>query len=399
MQTQVVVFLVMAITFVVVLLLIRNRRGIGIALVTDSLGNEVIVTKAAIRQEQMLFLIDTAYAGAPVLSTSYLSHVEGMRRTRTTKYARDLQATYRSIVESQAPNPTPNVDMNDSPLGVATSARALASFIRRTGCRTYTSGCTMRLMGIGHTTEAQTDLLLCSDVAFGIGGGPLRTSSSEVFVTHPLPSSVHILTMDFLMHRSPCVLMPARGRAMWTVDDTRLHSSFVFLTPTFVGGAVRVPMVVGGTQLNIVIDTGAAAALSLASGTHVASCRTPSLQLRATQTGVNGEKVCSDAFFANVQIGTLDMGEVQVFSNSHAVEGADGYAGMGLLRALDMWLAPNEVGFRYSGLSTRTSGALTEGRCENSALPHCAVSDATPNESGGGGTDANRAENMYSLFL
>jgi hypothetical protein len=160
---------------------------------------------------------------------------------------------------------------------------------------------------------------------------------------------------------------------MWNVDDSNTHSSFVFLEPFFVGGAIRVPMLVGGTELNIVIDTGAAAALSLASGTHVTSCRNSSPPLRATQTGVNGERVCSDAFFAHVRIGSLDMGEIQVFSNSHAVQGADGYAGMGLLRALDMWLAPDEVGFRYSGLPTRTSTALTEGTCGNSTLQQCTM--------------------------
>ena len=367
MQSPTIVFLVIALILVLALFFIRDKRGMSIALVSDSAGNEAILTKATMRHEKMLFLIDTAYAGAPVLSTSYLSYIESRRGMRT-KYSHDLQTKYRLVVDASTTNDdSPDARMTQS------STNALASFIARTGCRMYTSGGTMRLMGIGETTESQSDLLLCPDVRFGIHGGLLNTSASEVFVTNPLPSSVHILTMDFMMHRSPCVLMPARGQFIWNVDDARMHSSFVFLHPTFVGGAIRIPMLIGGTELNIVIDTGASAPLSIARDTHITTCRPMSTPLRATQVGVNGEQVCSDALFTNVQIGSLNMGEIQVFFNSHPIQGADGYAGMGLLRALDIWFASHEVGFRYSGLQTRTSAVLTEGKCENTTLPQCSV--------------------------
>jgi len=65
---------------------------------------------------------------------------------------------------------------------------------------------------------------------------------------------------------------------------------------------------------------------------------------------------------ATVQIGKLNLGTVNVFANTHDVAGADGYAGMGLLRALDMWIDPSRIGFRRSGLPTRTP-MTTPGSC------------------------------------
>ncbi|NBV84370.1 hypothetical protein EBR57_09680, partial [bacterium] len=68
MQLQTVLYVIVAITLVLVVVFLREERGIRVALVTDSLGNEAIVTKATMRRQRMLFLVDTAYAGAPVLS-------------------------------------------------------------------------------------------------------------------------------------------------------------------------------------------------------------------------------------------------------------------------------------------------------------------------------------------
>ena len=39
--------------------------------------------------------------------------------------------------------------------------RSLRGFLEACNCRSFTSGCTMRLMGIGTTTEARADMLLC----------------------------------------------------------------------------------------------------------------------------------------------------------------------------------------------------------------------------------------------
>jgi predicted aspartyl protease len=321
---------VAALLVVLCIVLRLRREDTPMRLEDDGGGNEAMVVQGSVGGQPMLFMIDTAYAGAPVLSLSYL--------------ALSPRLSYRAVAAR---------------LGRMTNDdrhRALRSFLQTTGCRSFTSGCTMRLMGIGNTSEAQSDMLLCSGL--GVGG-----FHADVFVTNPLPGSVHILTIDFLMHRAPCVLLPARGAVLWAVRDPLMQASFEFHTPALVGGALRIPMKVGGTVLQIVVDTGAAAALSIGKNAvdRIATCA--STARKATQRGVNGEKVCSDVLVAGIQIGGIDLGEVEVFANDSKVEGADGYAGMGMLRALDLWIAPGRLGLRRSGLPTRRTRATRDGTC------------------------------------
>ena len=159
-----------------------------------------------------------------------------------------------------------------------------------------------------------------------------------------------------------------------------LRSSFEFHRPVYVGGAMRVPMTVGDAVLDIVIDTGAAAPLSVSSSAleRIGRCLRPPTARRAVQRGVNGENVCSDAFSAPVSVGRIDLGWVECLANAGEVEGADGYAGLGLLRMLDLWIAPDEVGFRLSGLPAGRSSALSPGSCDGNAIgkSKCPLSSA-----------------------
>ena len=318
-------------------------------LVEDALGNEALVLEGVVGGREMLFMVDTAYAGAPVLSTSYLA----------------TQARYGTVADRYraAVDAVRVVTPGERHAG-------LAAFLGAAGCRSYTSGCTMRLMGIGSTSEARGDLLLCPAVSFGSGANALR--GPDVFVTHPLPSSVHILTMDFLLHRAPCLVLPAQ-RALQCHASVMQCANFERLTTTFLGGSVKVPMVVGGTVLSIVLDTGSAAPLSLsrAAARSLGTCATSGT--RATQQGVHGERVCSDVLRASVRVGSILLDDVQIFANAGDVEGADGYAGMGLLRALDLLLAPDAVWVRRSGLPPRDSRAVAAGSC-GGAPPACGTS-------------------------
>lgn len=226
----------------------------------------------------------------------------------------------------------------------------------------------MRLMGIGETNEAQSDMLLCPCLT--ICGTPQTVDrlDADVFVTNPLPESVHILTSDYMLHRSPCVLEPARGRILFHATSVP-RAAFTFFDAFFVGGAFRVPMTVGGRPMNIVIDTGSSSCLSI--GKTPGSSLT---QYRATgshvvQSGVNGERVCSNLVVTDVRLGPYDVGEVEVFLNAQDVDGADGYAGLGLLRMFDLWLADHEIGFRRNGgtCSTTSERMRRAGTCESSA--------------------------------
>ena len=326
-----------------VVAVLRARRHSQLHLVSDEIGNEVLLLRSRIGGCHGLFMVDTAYAGAPVLSTSYLA-------TAPRRAYPSITAEYRASIAALSRKPSEGERL-----------AAINAFLRRAPCRAYTSGCTMRLMGIGTTSETQSDMLLCPPIRVAA-----ETETADVFVTNPLPTSVHILTMDYLMHRAPCVLLPAQQKMMWSVVNPAMRATFEFFVPRLVGGAARIPMSIGGATLQIVVDTGAAAALSLAADSfeRVSSCE--NRQKSALQRGVNGERICSTVVHADVSVGRVNLGSVEVFVNSTNVEGADGYAGMGLLRALDLWIAPRELGVRRSGLAPKGSGALRDGACETS---------------------------------
>lgn len=131
------------------------------------------------------------------------------------------------------------------------------------------------------------------------------------------------------------------------------------------------PMVVGGTNMEIILDTGASAALSLSKTVVARLLRCRSEHANVHQGGVNGEKVCSDALRTDVTVGPHRCEDVQVFANSSDVEGADGYAGMALLRMFELWLHPSEVGVRLSGLPHRPL-KTQPGVCSSSSRYSCA---------------------------
>ena len=342
---------------VYVVLQVRRENSQSLVLARDALGNEALVLEGTLAgHARTLFMIDTAYAGAPVLSTSYLAVQHSCGRgilSTEAKYRQCVHALRNEVREDDR-------------------YAAVDTLLRAQTCRAYTSGCTQRLMGIGSTVEAQADMLLCDGIRFGMH--KTHNVDADVFVTHPLHGSVHILTCDYLLHRAPCVIRPAARRLHLNVSPMHpMRAGFEFHEAEFVGGAFVVPMRVGGADLKIVVDTGAAAAISLGRSAvdKVATCAKPLPATRALQSGVNGERVCSDVLTASVQIGGLHMGNaVEVFANADEVEGADGYAGMGLLRMVDLWLQPNAIGFRFSGLPSRRTEAVVEGDCGRPA-PKC----------------------------
>lgn len=335
---------VIVLAILLAIVLRRASEDVSVHLVADENGNEALVVSGVISNDPMLFMIDTGYAGPPVLSISYMAQggvASGTIAQRYAAAAKNLRTT--STGEKNA---------------------AVNAFLRKNACRTYTSGCTMNLMGIGITRQSHGDMLLCNSLR--LSDHP--TFSSDVFVTNMLPLSVHILTMDFLLHRAPCVLMPRKGWMRFGVWDPVLRASFAFQTPKFVGGAMMVVMQVDGhpEPLRIIVDTGAAAPLSISNRTaaeNIARARERTQPLKTYQHGVNGEKICCDVYNSDVRIGPHVVRGVQVFLNSTTSNSeSDGYAGIGLLRAFDLWISRNEIGFRASGLPPRTS-AVSQGSC------------------------------------
>lgn len=319
-----------------------------LTLTCDALGNEALVLS---NDAGPLWMVDTAYAGAPVLSSSYLSVQHKCAHGTVAQRYRQCVELLRSEVSEDDRH------------------RAVHGLLARGGCRAFTSGCTMRLMGIGTTSEAQADMLLCPPLRWGVMskiGRILGTEATgDVLVTNALRGSVHILTTDYLLHRSPCVIQPRVGLLQLRARYVSPRG-FQFHPARFAGGAFVVDLVVGGATMAIVVDTGAAAALSL--GKSAATRMTGPCKAeahKATQAGVHGERVCSDVVTTTVRFGpTLAFEDVEVFLNDGDVEAADGYAGMGLLRAVDLWLEPTAIGFRPSGLLPKRSEATATGGCD-----------------------------------
>ena len=147
-----------------------------------------------------IFLLDTGYAGPPVLSSSYLSlNHEFLSFSSVEQHLYDIKQRLEE-----------NIDLDDQ-------HKAVRRLLSRGNCVSYTSGCTMKLMSIGTTIEQQADMIMCDMLQMKNTSGTYvapkmnTKSKADVFVTNPLPQSVHILTCDFLIHAAPCIISFSQG--------------------------------------------------------------------------------------------------------------------------------------------------------------------------------------------
>lgn len=323
-------------------------------LVSDDSGNESLVLDASLAGRRALFMLDTAYAGAPVVSETYAA-VQG----------RCAWGSVESRFKKCMRLASHSVSTDDRNVSVD------RELLRNFRCRAFTSGCTMRLMGIGETIENQADMLLCPPIVFD-GRRDHDPVDADVLVTNPLPGSPHILTMDYLLHRSPCVILPRAGRMHLRLPVSTaslMRPTFEFHDVRLVGGAFCVRFTVGGAHMDLVIDTGASTTASLSS-TSLDKLKTCTRDGRSlVQVGVNGERVCSNVITTQIRFGRIDMGVVDVLATTSPVQGSDGYVGMGLLRSLDMWFEHGRMGVRCSGLPVRAIDRARHSVCASGALP------------------------------
>lgn len=356
----------------IVLLMFKDairRRGntFSVSLIATDAVNESLVLDCRLAGRPCLFMIDTGYAGPPVLSASYLSSGE----TRGS-----VSERYRSAV-SRLQN------------GVSTDQQnaAIEQFINTSQCLAYTSGCTMRLMGIGSTNEQQADMLMCDMLEMktpsGFYGIPKRSTSNalaDVFVTNPLPSSIHILTCDFLLHSSPALLSLEQGKLILNMSlqeemywRTRMRLHPIVLS----GGSFVVDIKVGGASMRCTVDTGAPGPVCISAAaakriTH--RCRREKLTLR--QSGVNGEQICSEIVRATVELSDNTFEDAVVFVNDSDIDQVDGYVGLGVLRAFDILLTLSGIGFQRNSHAIRSFesyvSVANESTCANIDLP-CAA--------------------------
>lgn len=328
---------------------IVGERTLRMHLIGDA--NETLVLDGRLAGRDALFQLDTGYAGPPVLSTTYLSLNEDARARISAQP--NVVARYKDTLSNIQAVP-----------GEAERARAVDAFLRHSGCDAYTSGCTMRLMGIGSIVEQQADMLLCDALRFAnvdgrfvapkSGGG--REGRGDVLVTNPLPSSVHILTCDYLLHMAPCCLSMRDATLELNMSQARhfaVASSFRTAPLVVVGGAPVIDVRIGMEDFRCTVDTGAPGAicLGLDAAPRLTACVNRARSLR--QRGVNGESICSSVVVASASIVGLEAPDAVVLVNDTRVDHTDGYVGMGFLRAFDILLTHTHIGFRLSGLPAK----------------------------------------------
>lgn len=323
---------------------------------------EALVLVANVGGVRYLFLLDTGYAGAPVLSTSYLAYA------RKTLPPKSIAEEFISAVKGV------------SRVGRLERISALQHFIAQTGSVTYTSGCTMRLMSIGSVQEQQADMILTRPIAFEMDDKQEAFASpkidntyfaaGDVLVSNPLPHAIHILTADFLFHMAPCLIAPKEERLEMFIDAARmkaLRASFVHDKVSLSGGAVVLTVKVGGVPFRVTMDTGSPTGISLGKNAlRRFKCSDSKKIIR--QIGVNRETICSSIVGATVEFANTSHTDVAVLINDSPVADLDGYAGMGFLRAFDILLTRETIGFRSSSLpmykATEYSGTM--GTCSSS---------------------------------
>jgi len=226
------------------------------------------------------FVLDTGYAGAPVLNARLLG------ASGTTGEA-ELHALL-------APPPDPS-----------RTYQLLQDFVQAHRCVSYTSGYVLRLMGIGATAEHVSDLLMCPPLelqsAHGRGvylqprhaaGG---AAQADVLVTNERMASLHILTLDYLLQLAPCHLWPRAGElhlGLSALAFARARLGAVRASDGFAGGSYVSVVLVNGVPLRCTVDTGANTTLCVdARRLRPAAAAAPAGGGHILQVGINGETV------------------------------------------------------------------------------------------------------------
>ena len=315
-----------------------------------------LLLRGRIRGVSTLFLIDTGYAGPPVLNTHFLAaapdddagHEELMRRVRGRVRAAGEYA-------------------------------ALRRFMGRAGGVDFASGCRMNLTGIASSTEKHADLILTSALAFETAEGEFESPSArsglpggDVFVTNSIANTPHILTVDYLCQRAPCLIDVGHARVEWCVPAARflaLRAAFARLPSVRGGGVFHVPVTVGGVDFRCVLDTGSEMCVTL-HRVHVKRFECSREWRSIRQSGIDDQSACVAAVDAPVSFAGHAFPACLVGMSESARATVDGYVGMGLLRCFDLLLTQDDVFARRNGHRCARLADVVDARC-GAAAPLC----------------------------
>tara|TARA_B100001741_G_scaffold313582_1_gene320454 strand:+ start:6927 stop:8087 length:1161 start_codon:yes stop_codon:yes gene_type:complete len=318
--------------------------------------NELIVIESILNNHPFLFMLDTGYAGPPVISRSYLS-------IKLSKGS--LESRYNDAMSKMT-----SVTTDDE-------FKAINNFINKSECLPYTSGCTMKLMGIGQIEEHQADLVMCPMLrmrnTMGVFMAPKKSTQAyaDMFVTNSLKNSIHILTCDYLLHHSPAMISFSHDCLELNMSMTRYNLAkvgFTMLDAKFSGGSFVVDLFINNNALSFTVDTGSPTGICVGQNAahKVKTCNINGTQKSVRQGGINGEVVCSDIVESEVTFcGSKYI--VPIFINNMATDFVDGYIGIGFLRGFDILMTHETIGFAKNNVPIQTyshyTKYATEGNC------------------------------------
>ena len=311
-------------------------------------NQESIVLLAKFNNREQMFLIDTGYAGPPVLSMSYLTTRDNFSASMSNRYSNVMRQMNTKISQNKI-----NKYLNE--------------FVNTSKCTSYTSGCTMKLMSIGDVQEQQAHMFLCDSIQMKTLDGKYHEfRKSDVLVTHSLQGSIHILTCDYLTQMAPCMICMAKEELhlkMTTNTAFRERLSFTRHPFRLNGGAFVVQFNISGKNFNLTVDTGSPGPICLTKNAGNSLPQKHIVKKHIIQEGVNGERVCSNLIICDVVFSNHTWRDCQIMHNHHNLKGVDGYVGMAFLRAYDMMIETNSIGFRLSGLPIESIEG-TSGECK-----------------------------------
>lgn len=296
---------------------------------------------------ESMFLLDTGYAGAPVLNARLLPHSQK--------------------------NESPNVFMKQLVFKNKNLQKNVQQFLDGNRCTSYTSGCMLRLMGIGTTAEKVSDMFLCPGIELKVGGDYFQPKSetgapiADVCMTNYEMSSPHIMTIDYLQQFSPCLIEPTKGRLSFllgTSELVALRMQCSLFATEISGGAFVADISINNKTYKCTVDSGASTTISLSKSV---SNLIGTTQGHIQQVGINGEVVCSEVVISDVKLAGHTLKHVPVFLNTTNVEETDGYIGMGLMRSFDTLLTKTAVYIKKNDCPIISLSAyqnnIREGRC------------------------------------
>lgn len=300
--------------------------------------NIAFVCEAEIGGHSTLFILDSGFAGMPVLSLPVLA----------------VESGERQLVDEH---------MSIAARAMATTLRrqdaALDALVRKKGCCAFSGGCTQTLMGIGANTTTTSDTVLAPPILLRttedtlVGGRFCSGRPNADVLSTTRMATPHILTLDYLRQSAPVLVAPRQGVLRLSLRPDEMRAAlpgFRTVSTSMSGGSFVTKLRVGGAEITATVDTGAAVyvALGPTAAARVRSCDA-SDPLHVTQHGVSGEVVCSTVLRTTVDMGGLITTECPVYVNSIDLGDVDGYVGAALLEAYELLILERELRIRPVG--------------------------------------------------